>query len=83
MAWGRTSRNAVATRSSSVAAVLRQRQVEQLLAQRVGERLPDRARRQRGEMVGDAVHERVRGAAKLVELFASTAPVSASLTSQA
>ena len=44
--------------------VLRQRQVEQLLAQVVGERLPDRPRGQRGEVVGDAVHERVCGAAE-------------------
>ena len=47
---------------------LRQRQVEQLLAQGVGERLPDRARRQRGEVVGDAVHQRVRGAAERLQL---------------
>jgi hypothetical protein len=44
--------------------VLRQGQVEQLLAQGVGERLPDRPRGQRGEVVGDAVHERVCGAAE-------------------
>ena len=55
------------------AALLRQGQVEQPLAQGVGERLPDRARRQRGEVVGDAVHERVRGAAKC--LFAHGASI--------
>jgi hypothetical protein len=35
--------------------VLGQRHVEQPLAQGVGERLPDRFRRQRGEVIGHAV----------------------------
>jgi hypothetical protein len=48
--------------------VLGQGQVEQPLAQGVGERLPNRARRQRGEVVGDAVYERVRGTAKRSQL---------------
>ena len=45
--------------------VLRQGEAEQLFAQGVGERLPDRPRGQRGEVVGDAVHERVCRTAKL------------------
>ena len=49
--------------------VLRQRQVQQLFAQGVGERLPDRARGQRSEVVGDAVHERVCGAAERDQLI--------------
>ena len=48
--------------------LLRQGQAEQLLAQRIGHRLPDRLRRERGEVVGDAVHERVRGAAERRQL---------------
>jgi hypothetical protein len=44
--------------------MLGQRQVEQLAAQGAGERLPDRPRGQRGEVAGDAVHERVRGIAE-------------------
>ena len=56
------------------APALRQRQVKQLLAQGVGERLPDRAGRQRGEMVGDAVHQSVTGAAERLQLgFADSA----------
>ena len=47
---------------------VRQRLLEQLLAQRVGQRLPDRARRQRGKVVGDAVHRRVRGSAERLDL---------------
>jgi hypothetical protein len=47
---------------------LRQGQVDQLLTQGVGERLPDRARRQRGEVVGDAVHQRMGGAAERLQL---------------
>ncbi len=54
-------------------ALLGQWQVEKPLAQVVGERLPHGARRQRGEVVGDAVHERVRGAAKC--LFAHGASI--------
>jgi hypothetical protein len=44
--------------------VLRQRQLEQLFAQAVGERLPDRPRGQRSEVIGDAVQERMCGAAE-------------------
>lgn len=45
--------------------VLRQGHVEQLPAQGVGERLPHRAGRQRGEVIGHAVHERVCGGVEL------------------
>jgi hypothetical protein len=55
---------------------LREGQVEQLLAQSVGERLPDRPRGQRRKMIGDAVHQSVRGAAERLQLtFARRAPL--------
>ncbi len=58
------------------ARVLRQGQVEQPLAQGVRERLPNRARRQRGEVVGDAVYERVRRTAeRLLLAFAHVASI--------
>ena len=41
---------------------------EQLLAQGLGDRLPDRLRRELGEMVGDAVDERVRGAPERLDV---------------
>jgi hypothetical protein len=50
---------------------LRRWQVEQSLAQSVRERLPDRARWQRCEMVGDAVHERMGSAAERPQLGAA------------
>ena len=49
--------------------LLREGQVEQLLAQRIGERLPDRRRGQRGEMIDDTVDERVRRAAERRQLI--------------
>jgi hypothetical protein len=60
--------------------VLWQGQVEQFPAQGVGERLPDRPRGQRGEVVGDAACEALRNAAGSAS---RAALVSASLTSQA
>ena len=42
----------------------RQRQVEQATSQPVGNRLPDRSRWQRREVVDDALDKRVRRAAK-------------------
>jgi hypothetical protein len=48
--------------------VFRQGKLDQLLAQSVGQRLPNRARRQRGEVVGDAVYQLVRGGAKRSQL---------------
>jgi hypothetical protein len=48
--------------------LLRKGQAEQLFAQTVGERLPDRLRGQRVEVVGDAVRERVCGVAERHQL---------------
>jgi hypothetical protein len=47
--------------------VLRQRQAEQPVPQRVGERLPDGSGRQCGEVLGHAVHERMTSGAEGLE----------------
>ena len=54
--------------------LLRQGQVEQPFAKLVGKRLPDRPRGQLGKMLGDAVHERVRGAAERRARITSLTP---------
>ena len=68
IAYGSTSRAIVPASGPSAGRPVRKRQREQLRAQVVRQRLPDRPLRQRREVVGDRVDQLVAGPAELLQV---------------